>query len=207
MGKLVIVDECLIPKRLAFIYYKGPNSMEFLKGIRGTLRFQFDVSTTRCYERKLLWDYTGDPIRYYNEWMLRKEVSRFSTIWFTLRALGYVSKSKQDGDFSLELYGEVKHEFEPSNWFTKYIWLLYNYIFYNKLRENYTILCRDYINNFLNWCKEKYGMKTVSTPEATLEEVLEEQQSEKLWGVTIGKKKSEEAVKEAEQSPGGEHQS
>ncbi len=204
MGKLVIIDECLVPRRLSWLYYKGPDSIGFLKNFRKTLRFQFDVSTTRCYEKKLLWDYTGDPIRYYDEWLVKKEVSRFTNLIFTIRALGYVSKAKQDGDFSLELYGEVNTSFDPNNWYMKYVWLLYNYLFYGKMRENYIITCRDYLNNFLNWCKEKYGMKTVTTSEATLEEMLEEQQSAKLYDKALRGKPGK--VTEAEQEPGGENQ-
>lgn len=169
MGKLVIVDECLVPKRLTWLKYKGPDPVGFLKDFKKTLRFIFEVSTTRCRELKLLWDYTGDPIRYYSEWQIVKELSRFSTMTVTIRVIGHVLKTKNEGDFSMELYGMSRHTFEPSNWFTKYTWLLYNYVFYNKMREKYTLMCRDYINNYLNWCKEKYNMTTVTTPEATLE--------------------------------------
>jgi hypothetical protein len=209
MGKLVILDECLVPRRLTWLNYKGPNSIDFLKGFRKTLRFTFDVSTTRCLERKLLWDYTGDPIRFYNEWLVRKEVSRFTEIHFTIRALGYVSKAKKDGDFSLELYGELENKFEPSNWFMKYIWLMYNYVFYNKLRENYVVTCRDYLNSFLNWCKEKYGMKTVNTPEATMEEMVAEQQSQKLRQMAqrAAKSRPTEPSTAEKEAPREEHQS
>ncbi len=209
MGKLVIRDECLIPRRLGWLNYKGPDPTGFLKNFRKTLRFQFDVSTTRCYERKLLWDYTGDPIRFYNEWIVKKEVSRFSNIWFTLRALGYVSKAKNDGDFSLELYGDVEHTFKPSNWFTKYVWLLYNYLFYNKLRESYTVMCRDYLNNFTNWCKEKYGMMVVTSPESTLEQILHDQETEKIKQMAERGRKAhvkETRAKEQEESSEEEHQ-
>jgi hypothetical protein len=201
MGKLVVVDECLIPRRLAWLNYEGPDPIGFLKGLRTALRFIFEVSTTRCYERKLLWDYTGDPIRYYNEWLVRKEVSRFSEMWFSLRALGFVSKAKKDGDFSLEMYGEIINTFQPSNWLTKYIWLLYNYLFYNKLRENYTTTCRDYINKFLNWCKEKYDMKTVTTGEGTLEEMMIEQQTEKFKRMAHSARKAEPSREEKEAPP------
>lgn len=200
MGKLVIVDECLVPRRYVWIYYKGEDPIGFLKNFRQTLRFQFDVSSTRCYERKLLWDYTGDPIRFYNEWKTRKELSRFSTMWTDLRALGFVSKGKKDGDFSLEIYGEVKHEFSPSNWFTKYIWVLYNYMFYNKLRERYVTMCRDYLERFMEWCKENYGMKTVTTPEATIEELREHEMMESMmkrtgFGPTSAKSEETEEKK------------
>ena len=57
------------------------------------------------------------------------------------------------------------NSFEPSNWFTKYVWLFYNYIFYNKLRNKYAETCRDYINNYMNWVKENYNLKTVKTAE------------------------------------------
>ncbi|UCD03154.1 MAG: hypothetical protein JSV63_00780 [Candidatus Aenigmatarchaeota archaeon] len=207
MGKLVIVDECLVPRRYVWIYYKGEDPIGFLKNFRETLRFQFDVSSTRCWERKLLWDYTGDPIRFYNEWKTKKELSRFSTMWTDLRALGFVSKGKKDGDFSLEIYGEVKHEFEPSNWFTKYIWVLYNYLFYNKIREMQIKLCRDYLEKFMNWCKENYGMKTVTTPEAVIEELKEDELMEGLMrrtGMAPGTKRESEPEKEpetAESSP------
>jgi len=180
MGKFVITDECLVPRRLTWIYYKGPNPVGFLSNLRANLRFLFEVSSTRCLEKKLLWDYTGDPIRFYNEWAVKKEFSRFTNMWVTLRALGYVSKGKKDGNFSLEIYGEVKHTFEPNNWFLKYIWVLYNYMFYGKLRERYTVMCRDYIEGFMNWCKEKYGMKTVTTPEAAMEGIRDEEWEEEL---------------------------
>ncbi len=180
MGKLVITDECLVPRRLTWMYYKGPDPIGFLKNFPTTLRFQFDVSTTRCRQRKLLWDYTGDPIRFYNEWIVKKELSRFTNMQIELRALGYVSKSKKDGDFSLEITGENQHTFKPSNWFTKYIWVLYNYMFYNKLRERYTAMCRDYIDGFMNWCKENYNMRTVTTPDAMLEGMRDEEETERM---------------------------
>ncbi|MFH0956941.1 MAG: hypothetical protein V1813_03690 [Candidatus Aenigmatarchaeota archaeon] len=205
MGKLVIVDECLIPRRFGWLYYEGPDSFSFLKGFRGTLRFQFDVSSTRIHERKLLWDYTGDPIRCYSEWFIRKEVSRFSEINWTLRFLGYSAKATREGNFSLELYGEVKHTFDPSNWLMKYVWLFYNYLFYNKIRDSYTVLCRDYLNNFLNWAKEKYGMRTVDTPEASLEEMLQEQETEKIRRMAQGAHRGHEA-KEAGEAPKEMHQ-
>ncbi len=201
MGKLVIVDECLVPRRYVWIYYKGEDPIGFLKNFKETLRFQFDVSTTRCYERKLLWDYTGDPIRFYNEWKTRKELSRFSTMWTDLRALGFVSKGKKDGNFSLEIYGEVKHEFEPSNWFTKYIWVLYNYLFYNKLRERYVIICRDYLEKFMNSCKENYNMKTVTTPEAAIDELREDEMMETMMKRTGFTPPSAEKEPEKEEKP------
>jgi hypothetical protein len=201
MGKLVIVDECLVPRRETWIYYKGANPIGFLKDFRTTLRFMFDVSTTRCFERKLLWDYTADPIRFYNEWFIRKELSNYTRMIVTLRALGFVSKGKKNGDFSLEIYGEVRHEFEPSNWFMKYIWLFYNYMFYNKLRERYTTICRDYIENFTNWCKENYGMKTVTTPEAVIEEMRDEEMNVlmKRTGFGASKGKSGESTEESKE--------
>ncbi|MBN1896779.1 MAG: hypothetical protein JW789_03595 [Candidatus Aenigmarchaeota archaeon] len=179
MGKLVITDECLVPRRMTWISYSGPDPVGFLSNLRKNLRFIFDVSSTRCMEKKLLWDYTGDPIRFYNEWVVKKEFSRFTNMFVTLRALGYVSKGKKDGDFSLELYGEIKNSFGNVNWFTKYIWIFYNYMFYAKMRESYVHMCRDYINNFMNWCKEKYGMKTVTTAEASLEMLADEGMKER----------------------------
>ena len=182
MGKLVVIDECLVPRRLAWLNYKGPDPVGFLKDFKKNLRFIFEVSTTRCRHRKLLWDYSGDPIRYYDEWKLVKQFSRFTTMMVNIRVLGHVSKAKQDGDFTMELYGEVQNEFGPSNWFTKYIWIIYNYVFYNKLRERYTLMCRDYINKYMNWCKENYNLKTVTTPEGrmdTFDEDMREPEKER----------------------------
>jgi hypothetical protein len=178
MGKLLFIDECLVPRRLSFLHYRGPDPLGFMKDFKKTLRFIFEVSTTRCREKKLLWDYTGDPIRFYDEWWVHKELSRFSEMKVSIRIIGYVSKGKKDGNFSLEMYGEIKNTFSPSNWFTKYVWLIYNYIFYNKLRERYTHMCRDYINNYMSWCKENYNLKTVITPEAEMEEFEDDMSKE-----------------------------
>ena len=178
MGKLAFNDECLGPRRLGWLHYKGPDPIGFMRDFKKTLRFIFDISTTRCMQRKLLWDYTGDPIRFYNEWWLRKELSRFSEMWVSIRALGYVSKGKQDGNFSLELFGEIRNSFSPSNWFTKYIWIIYNYLFYNSLREKYILMCREYIRRYMTWCKEKYNLKTVGTPDADARAFEEEMEHE-----------------------------
>jgi hypothetical protein len=169
MGKLVIIDECLVPRRLAWLHYKGDDPIGFLRDFKVNLRFIFEVSTTRCRERKLLWDYVGDPIRFYDEWKVVKQLSRFTTMLVTIRFIGYVSKGKQDGNFTMEMYGEIQNEFSPSNWFNKYIWLIYNYLFYGKMRERYVIMCRNYIRNFMDWCKEHYNMKAVTTPEGRIE--------------------------------------
>lgn len=174
MGKLVLVEECLVPKRLAWLKYKGPRPTDFMKDFKKTLRFVFEVSTTRCMEKKLLWDYSGDPIRIYNEWEVKKEMSRFTNMWIKFRFIGHVSKSKDEGNFDLEMYGEIKSEFSPSNWFTKYIWLFYNYLFYSKIREMYVNLCRDYINKYLNWVKEKYNLVTITTTEGSVDSFREE---------------------------------
>ena len=174
MGKLVVVDECLVPRRLTWLHYEGPDPVGFLRNLKMNLRFIFEVSTTRCMQKKLLWDYSGDPIRFYDEWHIKKELGRFTNMWIKLRLIGHVSKGKQDGNFSMEVYGEIRNIFEPSNWFTKYIWIIYNHLFYNSVRERYIKMCRDYIQQFLNWCKEKYNLKTVTTPEGRLEMVDEE---------------------------------
>jgi hypothetical protein len=197
MGKLVFMDECLVPRRLSWLNYAGPDPIGFLKDFKTTLRFIFEVSTTRCRERKLLWDYTGDPIHFYDEWMIKKELSRFSDMWVSIRVRGYVNKAKKDGNFTMELYGEVQNKFSPSNWFTKYVWLIYNYMFYNKIRERYVQMCRDYINKYLNWCKEKHNLKTVTTPEAEIEEFEEE-------GITHGIPPSPEEVEEKKEKAGEE---
>jgi len=180
MASFNIVDECLVPKRLAWLYYRGPDAVGFLRDIKGNLRFIFETSTTRVRERKLMWDYSGDPIRFYSEFWVVKEFSRFTEMWVSIRTLGYVSKGTQHGNWSLELYGDLRHKFEPSNWLLKYTWLLYNYLFYNKIRERYIIMCRDYIQKFLNWVKEKYNLRTVTTPEATLEELEEEKKIDEI---------------------------
>ena len=179
MGKLSFNDECLTPRRLNWLHYRGPDPVGFMKDFKKTFRFIFDISTTRCMQKKLLWDYTGDPIRFYNEWWLRKELNRFSEMWISIRVLGYVSKGKQDGNFSMELFGEIRNNFEPSNWFTKYIWLIYNYLFYNSLREKYILMCREYVRRYMNWCKEKHNLMTVTTPEADVD-AFEEQMSKEM---------------------------
>jgi len=165
-SKLVIVDECLVPRRLTYLNYKGPDPMAFLKDYGTALRFIFDVSTTRVRQKKLLWDYTGDPIRFYIEHVINKEFSRFSTMIVSIRTIGHIYKTKNEGDFSTEMYGHIENTFDPSNWFTKYVWLFYNYIFYKKVREGYIQMCRNYIQAYLNWAKEKYNLKTVTTAEA-----------------------------------------
>lgn len=168
MGKLVIIDECITPRKFMYLYYEGPDPVAYLKHMMDVCRFHFEVSTTKVWHDRFMWDYTSDPIHFYDIWTVHKDLSRFTTMHVHIRTMGYKSKTKNEGNFTMELNGWLEHKFEPSNWLLKYTWILYSHLFYNKWRRQHIAICRDLIERFAELMKERYNLKSakgLKTPE------------------------------------------
>ncbi len=159
MGELVIEDDCFAPRKFIFVEYSGPDPFVFVREFRDMLRPIFEVGTSNIGEPRWMWDWTGDPIQLYVHWLVRKKMTDHTTFLFSIRVVGFKSKSKNEGNFRMEIEPVARHKIEYKNWFTKAFWWLYWYLMYGRIRQSYIENCRDYANRFINAMKEMYNLK------------------------------------------------
>ena len=47
----------------------------------------------------------------------------------------------------------------------KPVWVMYSYLFYNRMRRKYIEMCRNYVYNFRNQIKEHFNVEATTVPE------------------------------------------
>ncbi|HDD46307.1 MAG TPA: hypothetical protein ENG42_02440, partial [Candidatus Aenigmarchaeota archaeon] len=156
MGKIIIDDDCFAPRKFIYLEYKGPDPFALIKAGNKLFRRIFEVGSSKIAERRFMWDWTGDPIQLYEHFVIRKEVSNYTTFYFSLRIVGFKSKSRNEGSIRIEFEAQARHQYESNNWFMTNLWWLYWYIFYAKARQNYLKLCKEYADKLLTAIKEMY---------------------------------------------------
>lgn len=166
MGKLVIRDDCLAPDRFTSIKYDGPNPLTIIKKIASSIKPFFHVTSSGTAQPKYLIDNSGESVKFYSEWWARIEVSRWTYIWIKFKVRGNESKREGSGDFHLQLWGYVETNFEARSILLKPFWLIYSYIFYDRVRRRYIERCRNLLLNFRNEIKEYYNLETTDIPKA-----------------------------------------
>jgi hypothetical protein len=162
MGKIVIVDDCLAPARFIYLDYSGPDPYGVAKKIAGMLQPFFSVSSAGVSETDFKWDNSGDPITFFFSWWVQKSFGR-STMWVRIKVQGTKGKTKNVGNFTMELKGEIKTAFSYSTSLLKPIWWIYSYLFYNRRKRNYVEICRDYLERLRREIADHYNMKSRET--------------------------------------------
>ena len=163
MGKIVIDDDCFAPRKFVFLEYKGSDPLAFVRDAEGLFKKIFEVGSSKVAERRFMWDWTGDPVQVYEHYVVRKEMSAFTTFYFSIRVIGFKMKSKNEGSIRIEFESQARHKYETDNKLMMALWWFYWYIFYGKVRQNFIKLCREYSESLINTVKELYKMQTVET--------------------------------------------
>jgi len=162
MGKLVIVDDCLAPARFIYLDYSGPDPYGVAKKVAGMLKPFFAVSSAGVSETDFKWDNTGDPITFFFSWWVQKPLGR-SIMWLRVKVQGAKGKTKNVGNFTMELKGEIKTSFGYKTSLLKPLWWIYAYLFYDRRRRNYVAMCRDYLERFRKEIADHYNLKARET--------------------------------------------
>jgi hypothetical protein len=161
MAGISIEEDCLLPRRTVFVEYSGPDPFAFAREFAKILRPVFEIGTSHCGEPRFMWDWSGDPIQLYLHWIADKKVSRFSTLWFSIRTVGFKAKSRNEGNFRMEVESVLRHKFDSTNWFLKGLWWIYWYIGYARMRDSMIDMCRDFTFRFINTIKGMYKLGTL----------------------------------------------
>ncbi len=159
MGKLTIVDDCLTPGRFIYLDYSGPDPFGISKKIAGLLKPFFGVSSAGVSETNFNWDSSGDPITFYFTWWVQKSFGKFSSMRMDIKVQGTKGKTKNTGNFTMEIRGKIITRFGYSTSLLKSLWWIYSYLFYNRRRRNYINMCRDYAQRFRKEIAEHYNLK------------------------------------------------
>ena len=164
MGRIEIIDDCLEPERYVYLTYRGPNPWEVAKQITAKIRPFFHVSASGTNNTRLNWDVAGDPIKFYSTWWARRKLSHYTIARFFFKINGSKSKTKDEGEFVIEFYGQLETEIKGWSLLLWPFWLTYSYLFYNRARRNYLRICQSSIYNFRNELKEHYKLETNPVP-------------------------------------------
>lgn len=158
MGKLVIVDDCLAPARFIYLDYSGPDPFGVSKKIAGMLKRFFGVSSAGISETNFNWDNSGDPITFYFTWWVQRSYGS-SLMRVDIKVQGARGKTKNVGNFTMELRGKIVTKFGYKTSLLKSLWWIYAYLFYNRRRRNYVDICRDYLQRFRREIADHYNLK------------------------------------------------
>ena len=166
MGKIEIVDDCFVPDKFIYLTYKGPDPFGVVTRITQRIRPFFHVSASGTNNTRINWDDSGDPIHFFSTWWVRRNLSRFSSMFVWINVIGTQSKTGDKGEFTLRLNADLKTSFEGIGVVLKPIWLIYSYLFYDRARRGFIENCRNYTVNFRNELKEHFNLEATQVPAA-----------------------------------------
>ena len=116
------------------------------------------MSSAGISETDFRWDNTGDPISFYFTWWVQRNYGK-SLLRIDIKVQGSKGKTKNVGNFTMELKGEIVTSFDYSTSLTKSLWWIYNYVFYGRRRRNYIDMCRNQLEKFREEIAEHYNLR------------------------------------------------
>ncbi|MBI2676257.1 MAG: hypothetical protein HYX24_07395 [Candidatus Aenigmarchaeota archaeon] len=157
-----INDDCLVPDKQLLLRYTGLDPFRVAKKITESLRPFFHVSKAGWNWYRLNWDASDDPILFFSRWWVVKRYSHFSRMHIEIKVQGSVSKTTNEGQFTMTLNARIRTEWKGVGMWplTKLAWELYSYFFYNKARMSFIENCRNSVNEFVNEVKRAYSLET-----------------------------------------------
>ncbi len=166
MGKLTITDECMGPDKYLKMKYTGPDPWGMAKKIGSSIRPFFHVSSSGTNNYLIKWDDVGESIDFYSQWWVKRDMSRYSKMYVDIKIQGSKNKKTNTGDFSLNMWAQVRTDVEGMSVFLKPFWVLYSYLFYNKLRRKFIEVCNNRVLNFAQELKKHFNLETTEIPTA-----------------------------------------
>jgi hypothetical protein len=159
MGEISIEEDCFAPRRTRWIEYSGPDPFAIAREGRDILKPVFEIGTSSTGEPRFMWDWTGDPVQLYLHLMAKKTYSAYTVFWISIRIVGFKSKSRNEGTFRMEIEPVLRHKLK-GNKLTMFLWWIYWYAFYNKIRQSMKYRCEEMAETFMTAVKNMYHLGT-----------------------------------------------
>ncbi len=158
-GELKVTDECFVPGRTQKIFYKGPNPASIATKITSSFQPFFRVSSAGWGEPDFRWDTSGEPATFFIKWWLKKAFSNSSTMWLYIYVQGDENTQTKQGKFTLELFPTLTTSVS-GNRVLRGLFTVYNYLFYDKQRQEYIKECRDIVTAYKEHIKTEFNLAT-----------------------------------------------
>lgn len=168
--KLVISDYCLAPKERVKLSYKGKNPFGVCKAIPTMLIEFLEVPTWRVREKVFKWDFSGDIIDFYVEYVGEKPLDLRSTLEVSVKVHGKQSKTDKRGKLEfIKIKGTVTTTYELASIkifgrevvpLKSLVWI-YHKLFYNNQRLKYIQNGRRLVLRLANELKGMFGLLPV----------------------------------------------
>lgn len=164
MGKITMQDDCFTPEKYVYLRYSGKAPWTIAHKIAGLIKPHFHISSSGSSNTRINWDVSSDPIAFYSIWWAKKPYSRWTKMMVHMKLQGTKSKTTNEGEFTLQLNGDLVTVFGGWSVFLKPVWLFYSYVFYNRARRKYLESCRNSILDFRNELKKHFDIKATNIP-------------------------------------------
>lgn len=166
--KVTIIDDCLVPDKFVWLRYTGHNPWGVVNHITNTIRPFFHVSASGTRHHRLNWDVVGENISFYSVWWVKKELSTHTMMWIDMKVIGKKAKATNHGEFNMQMNARLETNFEGWTHWVKPIWMMYSYLFYNRVRRKMLERCRNNVYNFREELKKHFNLETAQgVPTAT----------------------------------------
>lgn len=158
-GKLTVTDDCFVPGRSLKIIYRGPNPATVASKLTSTFQPFFRISSAGWGEPLFRWDTSGDPVGFFIKWWVKKSFSSYSTMWLYIQLQGDENTQTKQGKFTLEFMPALQTSM-PENWLLRGLFMFYNYLFYDKQRQDYIRECKNMALAYIEHIKSELGLPT-----------------------------------------------
>jgi hypothetical protein len=156
MVKWSFEDDCLVPRGQIKIEYRGKDPFSLFLGAKLIIQRIFEIESKDFWERDFRWDITSDPRTFYIRTYGNKAIDARSKILVEVIYQGLQPSDKsKDGSMLIMISAKLLTEF---NFQTKFQNLpfyrglikLYNFMFYNKVRRGYLVICNTLVSKLNN---------------------------------------------------------
>ncbi len=156
-GLFSITDDCMVPGRSIKLLYRGPDPASIATKLTSSFQPFFRISSAGWGEPDFRWDISGEPATFFIKWWVRKTFSRYSAMLLHLSVQGDENSQTKKGKFTLELTPVLTTQI-PEHWFLRGIFMVYNYLFYDNVRQNYIKECRNLTIAYQEHMKTEFNL-------------------------------------------------
>ena len=167
---LVMTDDCLTPGRSINLLYKGANPSGIASKLTGSFQTFFRVSSAGWGEPRFEWDKSGEPVSFFMKWWVKRSMSAASSMRLNITLQGDENSQTKMGKFTLEITPVIENKV-PESWLARSIFWIYQYLFYNKVRQDYIKKCRQVSNAYREHLKNELGLVTSEGREHVLHKI------------------------------------
>lgn len=158
MAELKYTDELTHETDNIAIKFKGKEPFRIRRHVQDIVMKTLEIDTPKFYLHYLGWDSTSGGFK--AEWRAYKPWDRWTNINFIVRTWGAqtLGDPEKNGWATIKLVGTLDTKYEYTHSIQRSLWWSYNYLFYNKNRQQIFEEARNDYFRLFNELKKLYGI-------------------------------------------------